>query len=378
MTEYTGAFPVNDPSAVKIWSKMVEVAEREYAEIAPLIGKDENAVIHEMEELTKGPGDQVKFTLRSVLNGAGFTEGQVATGNGEALTFSQDHIMINELGHVVGTPSENTIDAQRVPFELRRQGRDALAEWYANRKAVSIFNQLCGYTPANATLGAKFTGLNAVTAPRGGAGLVRHLWAGTATNDQSLTSNDTFTTALIDKAVTRAVLGQQQLKPVMVGGKKKWVMYIHPVQVEQLRTNAGAGGWLDIQKAAMMGGKITGNAIYNGALGEWNNVILRSTQNVTYGVHSGTGAPVTNVRRAVLLGAQAAICAYGKRTNPARNKYRWSEELKDHDRFLEVGVWGIWGCKKSVFRTPNPANPPEMVEVDFGTMVVSTWAPDPT
>jgi N4-gp56 family major capsid protein len=372
-----GDFPVNDPSAVKIWSKNVEVAEREYAEIAPLIGSDANSIIQERSELEKGPGDQVKFTLRAVLQGAGFSEGETAEGNGEALTFSQDSIIINELGHTIVTPSENTIDAQRVPFNLRAEGRDGLGEWWGNRKAVSIFNQLCGYTPANTvspTSGPKFTGLNPVIAPTSGAGLIRHIWPGAITSDEALTSTETFTTAVIDRAVTRAILGHQRIKPVMVNGQPRWVMYIHPVQVEQLRTNAGAGGWLDIQKQAIAGaGK---HGIYNGALGEWNRVVLRSSQSVTNGVNSSTGAVITNVKRAVLLGAQAAVCAYGRKTNPAKSKYRWSEEIKDHGRRLEVGAWGIFGCKKAQFNTPNLSTG-AMVPVDYGTLVVSTWAPNP-
>jgi hypothetical protein len=44
-----------------------------------------------------------------------------------------DAVMINELGHVVGVKSQNTIDQQRVPFNLREEARDGLADWYAKR-----------------------------------------------------------------------------------------------------------------------------------------------------------------------------------------------------------------------------------------------------
>lgn len=373
-----GAFPVNDPLAVKIWAKQVEVAERDYADLAPLIGTGPDAVIQERQELAKGPGDEIKVTLRAVLQGPGFSEGDTPEGSGEVLTWSQDSLVINLLGNTVVSPSDNTIDAQRVPVKLRAEGRDALAEWYANRKSTSVFNQLCGYTPANTvslTSGPKWTGLNPVTAPTSGAGLIRHMWAGTATSDETLTSADTFTTLLIEKAVTRAKLGHQKIKPIMVGGRKKYVMYLHEVQVEQLRTDTGAGGWLEIQKAALAGaGK---HGIYTNALGEWRDVVLRSTQDITNGVNSSTGAPITNVKRAVLLGRQAAICGYGRKTNPARGQYRYSEELKQHGLVLEMGIWGIWGCKKSVYSTPNLSTG-AMEDVDFGSFVVSTWAPKPT
>ena len=364
----TTAFGVNDSSAVKIWSKYVAVAEREYAEVSRLIG-DENSIIHARNELEKGKGDQVKFTLLTDLSGAGFTEGQRAEGNGEGLTHYQDSILINELGHVVGVRSENTIDAQRVQFDLRAQARDRLANWWARRKSASFFNHMCGYTPANTesvTSGTKFTGLNSVTAPAGATGLVRQIWPSTITTDQDLISSNTFGLDLIDKAVTRAEVGAVPIRPIMVGGQPRYVVYMHPVQAENLRTNTSAGQWREIMLARLQGGEKEANPLVSGALGVYNKCILRVTQDITNGVNSSTGAAVTNTRRAVLLGAQAAVCAYGMKTNPGKGRYRWSEKLLDHDRELEVGAWGIWGKKKTKFNS-----------VDFGVMVLSTYAADP-
>ncbi len=72
---------------------------------------------------------------------------------------------------------------------------------------------------------------------------------------------------------------------------------------------------------------------------------------------------MTTVRRAVLLGRQAAVVAYGG-TNPhGPMKYRWSEEIFDHDRELELGAWSIWGLKKTVFNS-----------IDFGVVTISTYA----
>lgn len=349
-------FGVNDALAVKLWSRSLVVAEREYLDIAPLMGEDENSIIQIKTEPRKGSGDRVRYALRARLTGDGKTENETAEGNGESLSLYSDDLVINELGHIVGVRSENTIDAQRVHYDLREQARDALGEWWADRKSISFFNQVCGYTAQTNT---KYTGLNAVSAP---AGTGRHLWAGTASNDQSLTSGDPFTLDLIDAAVEAAKVGSNMVRPIRVGGQPKYVMYIHPYQVTSLRTNSASGQWLDIQKAAMMGGQTTNNPIYTGALGEYNSVILRSSQDVTQGVHSSTGAAQTSVRRAVLLGAQAAMCAYGQ-NNYGPSKFRWNEELLDHKRNLEVSAWSIWGMKKTVFNS-----------ADFGTVVVSTWA----
>ncbi len=62
-----------------------------------------------------------------------------------------------------------------------------------------------------------------------------------------------------------------------------------------------------------------------GAIARYNDVILKSAFDVTAGVNSSTGAAITTVRRAVLLGAQAACIGYGMKH--AGGKYLWNEEL---------------------------------------------------
>lgn len=357
----TTSFGLNDSLTVKLWSKDLARAERETMELASLIGDDENSIIQMKSETKKGAGDKVTFGLRARLTQAGIGSSDTAEGNGEGLTTYSDAVYVDELGGNVGVKSENTIDAQRVPFDLRRQAKDGLAEWWADRKSVSFFNQVCGYTPANtvsATTGPKFTGMNTVTAPAGTGRIIR---AGSASADESLTSNDVFTLDLIDQAVEAASVGSQMIRPIIIKGQKKYVCYLHPYQVTSLRTNSASGQWLDIQKAAMAGMDAKLSPIYTGALGEHNGVILRKSQDVTQGVATA-GTAVSNTRRAVLLGAQAAVIAHG-RDGGSPEKYRWNEELFDHKRRLEVSAWAIWGMKKTVFNS-----------TDFGTVVISSYA----
>lgn len=82
---------------------------------------------------------------------------------------------------------------------------------------------------------------------------------------------------------------------------------------------------------------------------------------MTSGVNSTTAAAITTVKRAVLLGAQAAVVGYGMKH--AGGKYLWNEELFDHRRRLEVSALSIWGLKKARFNS-----------IDYGTVVLSTYA----
>lgn len=362
------SFGVNDALAVKLWSKTLDNEALKYTDIGPLIGDGPNAIIHRKTETSKGPGDQVTYGLRMQLSGNGFTENQLAEGNGESLTIYSDSIVINELGHVVGVKNGNTIDAQRVPFNLREEARDGLADWYAKRYSVAFFNQVCGYTVQT---DVRFTGLNA---PRATTRIIRQ---SQRTDDASLISTDTFTLNLIDKAKEAAITATPKVRAVAIEGSRgeagnrgrrdynatlqdKYVFYMHPYQVTDMRTSTSTGQWLDIQKAAMQGGMITRNPIYSGAVGEYNSVIIRQSFDVTPGV-SNAGATVANTNRAVLLGGQACMIAFGQKDAPG--KYRWNEELFDHKRRLEVSAWTIHGMRKTQYNSN-----------DYGTIVVSTYS----
>lgn len=356
------AFGQNDPMAVKLWSKKLAVEANKSIDIDPLIGTSDGSVVQEKTETKKGNGDQVTFGLRMQLKGKGFSSSDVAEGNGEQLGTNSDKVRIDELGHVVGCKSEHTIDQQRVPFDLREQARSGLADWFQTRKTVCFFNHVCGNVAANVGPDAlKFTANNPVTAPSQG----RIVRPNGRANDAALAPGDIFDLTLIDRAVELAKTGgsgkKVMIRPVVVKGKKYYVLYLASEQVTSLRTNTAAGQWLDIQKAAMAGAKSSESPIFDGALGEYNGVILREAQDITAGVSPDGLTNIANTRRAVLLGAQAATIAYGKAGGDTR--YRWNEELLDHKRNLEVSAWAIWGMKKTTYNGD-----------DFGTIVIPTYA----
>lgn len=364
----TTSYAVNDAMAVKLWSRVLDHEALKFTAIAPLIGDDENSIIHRQEALTKGPGDAITYAIVMQLAQLGFSENQLAEGNGETLTTYSDQLVINELMAVVGVKSRRTIDQQRVPWDLRKTAKSRLGDWYKKRYSTSFFNQVCGYT---VTTDTRLTGLNAVIATSASR-IVRQ---SSRASDDLLVAGDTFTLDLIDKAKEIAITATPQIRPVSFRGKSSrggtnsdfnntledmYVMYIHPYQVTSLRRNTSTGQWLDLQKAASQGRGENGNKIFTGALGIYNSVILRSSIDVTTGV-SATGTDAPNVRRAVLLGGQAAMMGFGRDNGP--EKITWNEELFDHKRRLEISALTVHGLKKTTYNS-----------VDYGVVVVATYA----
>src|SRR6266436_6647069 len=199
------SYGVNDALAVKLWARELAHESLKASEIFPLIGPNANSVIQEKTETKKGPGDRVTCGLRMQLSGDGFTENEVGEGNGESLTTFQDNLFINELGHIVGVRSENTIDAQRISFDLREEAKDGLVDWWARRISISFFNQVCGNTATSGTgapTSSKYTGMNAALAPSTGRVLRFNAAGASVANDQTLSATaDILTLTAIDKAV---------------------------------------------------------------------------------------------------------------------------------------------------------------------------------
>jgi N4-gp56 family major capsid protein len=359
----TTTYGVNDALAVKLWSQKLAAEALKATPIAPLIGKSANSIIQHKTETSKGKGDKVTFGLRMQLRGRGVTEGETQEGNEESLTTYSDSITINELSHAVRVKNEQTIDNQRILFDVRTEAKDGLRDWYADRLSLMFFMQMGGYTGSSITFegsaistGGVIYGFNAPTAPSSD----RVLRPASAANDQSLTSADTFDLTLIDTAVAMAKTANPKIRPVKVDGADKYVLYLHPYQVKALRTNTSTGQWLDITKAVYQGSKQS-NPIYSGALGEYNGVILREAEHVVTGLNASTGAEITTVRRAVFLGAQAGVCAFGMNRGPT--SYKWVEEMFDYQRELGVAVQTVMGMKKTVFNS-----------VDFGSIAIPTYA----
>ncbi len=346
------SYGVNHPLAVKLWSKKLAAEALKETWFSKFIGSSDSSLIQTKSETQKGAGDQITFGLRMQLLGDGVQGDGTLEGNEEALTTYNDSVVINQLRHAVR--SAGKMSEQRVPFSVREEGMSGLRDWWANRWDTSVFNQLCGYTPATDT---RFTGNNAVTGPDADHYITAH---GSGA-DQDIGSGDTFTLALIDHAVERAGTLSPMIRPLRVQGEDKFVLFLHDYQVTDLRTNTGSGQWLDIQKAALAGGRVKDNPIYTGALGEYNGVILHKANRVTPGVHSATGVAIPTVRRAVLCGAQAGVIAFGQDGGPG--KMTWVEELFDYENQLGVSAGSIFGIKKTRYNGR-----------DFGTIVISTRA----
>lgn len=353
-------YPVGHPLAVSHWSRELMKEALKRTSYLQFMGRSKESLAYLKDNTQQDAGDNVTVGLRMQLNGAGVSGDGTLEGNEEALVTFSDQIFIDQLRHAVR--SKGKMSEQRVPFSVRDEAKDGLSDWWADRYDTSFFVQTGGDNHTFAG-DVRFTGMQAVVDPIV-AGDTDHYHLTEAAVDEdgiaSASASAIFKLSLIDRAVTKAKTISPVIRPFNIMGEKYYVMFLHPLQVEDLRTDAQtAGNWFDIQKAAMQGGDVTGSPIFTGALGVYNGVVLHENTRVRPGnltVPASTGA----VYRSVLCGAQAICHAYGM--GYSMGQMEWIEELFDYGNQLGVASGCIWGLKKSRFNGK-----------DFSTILVPTW-----
>jgi N4-gp56 family major capsid protein len=329
----------------------------------PKVG-DKSGLVTLLDDVNKGSGDRIRCGLRIQLQGEGVLGDATLEGNEESLDFYSDDILINQFRHAVKISGKMT--EQRVPYNLREEAKNGIRDYFAARFDEAAFNHLCGYTPETRMTR---TGQNAVLAPTTN----RHIVVGNAPGsaDEAITAADTFNLDAIDYAVEKAKTVSiaagtgAKIRPIRVKGEDMYVMFLHPYQVTQLRTDSNSK-WFEIQKAMLSGQNDRGNPIFTGALGVYNNVVLHETDRITPGVNGSTGASISTVRRAIFCGAQSLGMAFGK--DKSDGNFGWREEMFDYGNQLGVKAGSIFGIKKMRF------NPVGGSGEDFGTIVVSSYA----
>ena len=364
------SYAVNHPLAVKLWSKDLFHDIIGDSFFGKFTGKSSSSMIQIKDETKKGAGDSIKVGLRALLSADGIQGDATLEGNEEALTTYNDTFLINQLRHAVRSGGE--MSQQRVHFSVRDEAKDGLKDWWTERLETQLANQLTGNTAVSDT---RYTGHNATIAP---TATYRIICGGTAaapsTAEGSLSATTTHAIKLsdLDRAVALAKTAQssggttyQRIRPLSVNGKPHYLAFLHPWQILQLRKDATtAGNFFDIQKAAMQGGKYDDNPIVNGANFMYNNVIVHEWSYLPNIVTSPASGATTDFRRGVFCGAQAAMLGFGQ--NSGVSKMSWVEELFDYENQLGVAAGMIHGLKKTQFNG-----------VDFGTIVLSGFAPSP-
>lgn len=357
-SEYT----TNHPLVPTLWDNELYAEAIQQTYVWSFMGTGKNSLLVRKDDFATKKGDKIIMGLRAQLTGRGTSGDDTLHGNEEALTTFNDQFTINQLRHAV--ISKGRMSEQRVLFDLRTEAKEGLADWFATRFDTWFFNQIGGATYQTDTA---YTGFNTVA----GVDANHIIRPNGKTADESLTSGDELTLIQLDRLAARlrqgtfASTGLMPIRPIKIRGGNYYVLFVHPNQVQSLRSQTATAQWADLQKAAIQGGMMDIPLITGGDyVGTYNGIIIHQSEKVPMGVNSTTGAAVTNARRAVLCGAQAAMFGIGGETPDDNKKFKWVEDRFDYENQLGVSAWTISGLKASTFNNAR-----------FGTFILPTYAP---
>lgn len=353
-------FALGAALAVQRWSTSLAIEAEKLQYFRKFMGAGPENLVMVLSDLKKAAGEKITFALRMKLGGDGIEGDNVIEGTSAetALDFYNDYVFIDQRRK--GTKSKGKMSEQRVPYNLRQEGRDALAVWWAEDYDEQIMMYLSGArgvdTSFHAGLGYTGRANNTITSPD-----TSHVvYGGNATSLATVDAADKMKLTLVEKLISKAETLDPMIQPFRVGGEKKFVLLMHTFQAYDLRTGVSQNDWLEIHKATDQ----KDSPIYQNALGEYGGVVLHKHRNVIrFDSTTGCASGVT-AARALFLGAQAGVIAWGGGSDYGR--YSWNEETDDRGNALAITAGTIYGVKKTRFNSQ-----------DFGIVAVDTFAEDP-
>lgn len=360
---------LNDPKAVKKYSAMLAVDSRGQSYFGKKfmgVGVKSGMPIQMLPQLESDAGEAISYDLVVRLRGPSIEGDDNAAGTEARLSFFTDTVYIEQSRK--GVDAGGRMTRKRTIHDLRDVAKNLLAEYWAAKFDEEFFMYLSGARGVNdgfnEPLGYTGRANNSFTAPD-----ANHIiYGGAATSKATVASTDKASVTLIDKFVSRARMlnvnssSIPAMKPIMVDGEERYVALFNPWQMYDIRTEAGAGKWLDIQKAAAAA-EGQNNPIFKGNHGMYRGVVLHEHENVIQFSDYGAGSNVSAVR-GLALGNQAGVCAFGSPGTGLR--FDWTEETEDRGNRLIVTTNTIYGVKKATYNS-----------IDIGVMALDTAAVAP-
>lgn len=237
--EFWNARLYNDGVRSAFWGAKFEGKE---GSNKPIIVKD---------DFTKGPGDKIHFQVLSDLFSAGVTGETSLMGSEDKLVMAQYDLTVDWIRNAVAF-TKNV--QRRVNFDTVQVARQRLSDWIARYIDEGMFTQLLS-TESPSTL-----------------------YAGDASSESTLGSNDTFGVEEIDRI--KLALQRKGAIPISVkmsGGEELQCYGIVISELDEYWLK-GDEDWKKAQWYAADRG--AGNPLFSGAIGMWNGCIIYVNRSV--------------------------------------------------------------------------------------------------
>ena len=285
-------------------------------------GVGQGSIVQVKRQLEKVPGDAITFGLAGTIRGtAGVTgntplegyNGSAYVVNNQEITFNDQRVVIDQIRQSVKISGK--LDEKRVAFNLREEAKSKLTDWMAYNEDQAIFAVLATADEvggASSSVAGSFSGAS----------------------DDILTYDkivDMKKEAMFPTTnnVTGGAATTRKIEPIRLsGGEEVFVLGVNPSDAAAFRKSDDFKNFN--QNAGIRG---MDNAVFTGALGVFNNVIIHEHSSFTAG-------------KPVLMGANAVFLAYGK-------EIMYGEKMFDYDNQTGFMIGSIRGVALAKFTDPD-------------------------
>ncbi|MGZ5053379.1 MAG: phage capsid family protein [Methylobacter sp.] len=356
--------------------------------------------IVKVTDLAKNAGDRLSVDLFNIFQGKPVMGNKKLAGRGMNTSTSSMDVYINRTRSMADDGGK--MNQKRTKHDLRMVIKSGLTNW-----ATRLSDQRCmvhlagtrGYqsfadwvVPLQTDSEFSEIMVNSVQAPtynrRFIAGMTGN--GSAATTASSMTDKDILTLSEVDVISSllqssNVPLQHIQMKDDAYGWDQPlWVMFVSEVQWLILKTVSGSKWQTALTNAVKRFDGSKKHPLFQGDTILWNGILIRpmgryavtipAGQSVQENSSANSESAVTaavNTHRAIIVGAQALIKAYGNEGSASSPfPFTWNEELTDHKSTTEVSIAMMEGTAKVRF-TINGAL------TDHGVAVVDSYAPTP-
>lgn len=353
-----------------VWSMDLWKQARNYAFVNKFLGKDSNSLIQHVTELKKSEkGARAVIALLADLEGDGVAGDRTLEGNEEAMKSYDQAIRIDQIRHA--NRHEGRMADQKSVVEFRKNSRDVLAYWLADRIDQMAFLTLSGVSYAMRNNGVARTGSDLpflefaadVSAPTSQRKL---RWNGTRKTLETNGATSSITTADTPMwelfVQLKAYAKDQYLRGIKAsGGEEQFHAFLTPQAMARLKLDPTY-----MQNVRSARQRSADNPLFTGSSVEIDGIVFHefrhvyNTSGATPGNKWGSAGDVDGCQ-ILFCGAQAlAMADIG---NP-----EWVEKGFDYENQQGISVSKILGFLKPKFNSIYSGNTVQ----DFG--VISVYA----
>jgi N4-gp56 family major capsid protein len=354
--------------------------------------------IVKVTDLSKNAGDRLSVDLFNIFQGKPVMGNKKLAGRGMNTTSSSMDVYINRSRSMADDGGK--MNQKRTKHNLRMLIKSGLTNWASRLEDQRCMVALAGtrgyqsfadwVIPLQADSDFSDIMVNAVQAPTYNRRFIAGMTGSgsAATSIASMTTNDILTLSEIDVISSILHASNVPLQHVVMKDdpygwdQPLWVMFVTENQWLLMKTLSTSKWSTALTNAVKRFDGVKAHPLFSGDSILWNGILVRPMGRYSIRIPAGQAVQENNASntesavvaaqntdRAIIVGAQALIKAYGDEgSSGSPFPFTWNEELTDHKSTTEVSIAMMEGTSKVRFTVNGQLT-------DHGVAVVDSYSP---